>query len=213
LEAEKSVLGFYLSGHPLQQYAAELGYFTNGKISALTAEVERSRGKMEVKVAGLVVEIKHQPDKNRCFVTLEDDTGKLDVGIFSEIYDSCRPLVVKDALLIAEGQLEKNAFSGMLRLSAKKLYSFEQARANLLRAIEFEWDCRQPSVSNSFFQELRELLAPFKGGSCPLIIRYVSVRASAQVQLGAAWKVHASDELLLRLQRFQAIKTVELKYK
>jgi len=214
LDAEKSVLGFYLSGHPIEHYQHELKNFISGNIATVVENAEKSRTKMEVKIAGFLTEIKKYSDTS--LVTLDDGSKKLEITIYSEVYEKYRHLLTKDSLLIMEISFspKRDASSSFTpRPIVKTLYSIEQARANLLRAIEFEWDCRQPSVSSNFFQELRELLTPFKGGSCPLIIRYVSVRASAQVQLGEAWKVHASDELLARLQRFQAIKTVELKYK
>lgn len=214
LDAEESVLGFFLSGHPIEQYQQELKNFISGNIATVVENAAKSSSKIDAKVAGFITEIKKYSDTS--ILTLDDDSKKLEINIYSEVYEKYRHLLTKKSLLIMEVSFspKRDASSSFTpRPIVKTLYSIEQARANLLRAIEFEWDCRQPSVSTDFFQELRELLTPFKGGSCPLIIRYVSVRASAQVQLGEAWKVHASDELLARLQRFQAIKTVELKYK
>jgi DNA polymerase-3 subunit alpha len=214
LEAEKLTLGLYLTGHPIDQYEQELKNFTSGKIANLIADAEKSRGKMDVKVAGFIVDMKLQADKGRCFATLDDRSERLDVAIFSEAYEQYRHLLSKDSLIIVDGVLERNSFSGALRMTAKKLYTIEQARSVFASSLFFEWSCQNNLHSGlTFSQALREILVPFRGGACPLLIRYTSAKASANLMLGDDWKVNVTDELLLRLQRFSEIKGLEVKYK
>ena len=214
LEAEKITLGLYLTGHPIDQYEQELKNFTSGKIAKLIEDADKTRGKMEVKIAGFIVDMKLQADKGRCFAMLDDRSERLDVAIFSEVYEQSRHLLSKDNLLIVEGTLEKNSFSGALRMTAKKLYGIEQARATFANGLFFEWSVQHnPCSTLEFMQTLREILVPFRGGECRLIMRYVSANAVANLVLGDEWKVHVSDELLVRLQRFSAISGMEVKYK
>ena len=169
---------------------------------------------MEVKVAGFIVDMKLQADKGRCFATLDDRSERLDVAIFSEVYEQYRNRLSKDNLLVVEGSLEKNSFSGMLRMTAKKLYGIEQARASFARALFFEWSCQgNPYSTLEFMQALREILAPFRGGSCPVLVGYRSATATANLSFGDDWRVNITDELLLSLQRFPAITGVEVKYR
>jgi len=214
LDAEKSVLGFYLSGHPIEHYQQELKNFMSGNIATVVENAEKSRTKIEAKTAGFLTEIKKYSDTS--LVILDDGSKKLEINIYSETYEKYRYLLIKDSLLIAEVSFspKRDASSSFTpRPILKALYSIEQARAMFARAIEFEWDCQQNQPTADFFQGLREILMPFKGGDCPLIIRYVSARASANLLLGNEWKVQASDALLSRLRQFPAIKAVEIKYK
>ncbi len=217
LEGEKQTLGLYLTGHPINQYQQELKYFTHGNINKLLGDVERSRGKVEARVAGLVLEIRTRQTKKGTtmgFAVLDDRTGRLEVAAFSKTYEQYRDVFVKDALLVAEGGLAMDDFSGMLRLTAEKMYSIEQARAMFSRCLAFEWHCRDANTETSeFISILREIIAPFKGGDCPLVIHYFSKNAATKLQLGEHWRVQATDELILRLQRCSYIKAVEIKYK
>ncbi|MEY4768680.1 MAG: hypothetical protein RL637_1319, partial [Pseudomonadota bacterium] len=68
LEAEKSVLGFYLTGHPLTEYIQEFNRLIRENIRQLTTKIESSKNKIDCLIIGLVQELKHQPEKNRCFL-------------------------------------------------------------------------------------------------------------------------------------------------
>ncbi len=216
LEGEKQTLGLYLTGHPINQYQQELRYFTHGNINKLLGDVERARGKVEARVAGLVLEIRTRQTKKGTtmgFAVLDDRTGRLEVAAFSKIYEQYRDVFVKDALLVAEGGLAMDDYSGMLRLTAEKMYSIEQARATFARCLAFEWHYRKADTDTlEFINLLRDIIAPFKGGDCPLVIYYFSKNAAATLQLGEDWRVQATDELILRLQRCPYIKAVEIKY-
>jgi DNA polymerase-3 subunit alpha len=212
LEAEKLTLGLYLSGHPIDQYEQELKNFTSGKIAAVIESAEKSRNKMDAKVAGFLVNV--QKYDNRAILTLDDRSARLEITVYSEVYEKYRNQLSKDSLLIVEGTLERNNFSGALRMTAKKLYTIEQARSTFAKSLFFEWSCQNKNHSAlAFVQTLREILVPFKGGTCPIVMRYSSATATANLSLGDEWRVHATDELLLRLQRFSAITSVEVKYK
>ena len=217
LEAEKQTLGLYLTGHPIGQYEEELKNITHGRIATLLSEAERARGRMEARVAGLVIEIRTRQTKqgkNMGFAVLDDRTGRLEIAAFSNTYEQYRDIFVKDELLIAEGALNIDDFTGTLRLTAEKMYNIEQARAAFARCLTFEWHCRDESIDTQVFvSTLHEILNPFKNGDCPVVIQYFSKEATTKLQLGEQWRVRVSDELILRLQRCSYIKAVEVKYK
>jgi DNA polymerase III subunit alpha len=217
LAGEKLTLGLYLTGHPISQYEAEIKQFTNGTIAHLLSEVERSKGKMEARVAGLVVEIRTRQTKQgktMGFATIDDRTGRLEIAAFGDKYDTYRSIFSKDSLLIAEGALAIDDFSGNLRLNVETLYSMEQAREQFARGLQLSWvvDGQVPE-SQTFISELQTALQPFKGGACPVGISYTSPLASASMQLGDNWRVHPTEELISRLKRLSGVMGVEVKYR
>lgn len=214
LAAEKMTLGLFLTGHPIDQYAAELGQFTHGKIANLLADAERSRGKLEARVAGLVVDVRTRQTKQgktMAFAIIDDRTGRLEVAAFGETYEKYRDIFTRDTLLIAEGAAGIDDFSGMLRLTAEKLYSIEQARDAFARGLQLNWDAN--AIPQDLISGLQSVLKPFKGGACPVVISYQSDQAKAMIRLGDEWRVQATDELVLRLQRLVGKTRVEVKYK
>ncbi|MEC4748089.1 DNA polymerase III subunit alpha [Methylomicrobium sp. Wu6] len=214
LNAEKQTLGLFLTGHPIAQYEAEIGQFTHGSLNKLKSDMERSKGKMEARVAGLVVEIRTRQSKNgktMGFALLDDRTDRLEVAVYPEIYERHRDIVTRDVLLVAEGALAMDDFTGTPRLTAEKLYSIDQARNAFARGLQLTWHAG--INGDSLAEKLSPALEPFKGGTCPVLIQYRSAEAQATVRLGDEWRVFATDELLLRLKRQLGNEAVEVKYR
>jgi DNA polymerase-3 subunit alpha len=216
LAAEKQVLGLFLTGHPINQYETELRQFTHGTIESLLDSVERSRGKMEARTAGLIVEVRTRQTKSgktMGFATIDDRTGRLEVAAFGDIYEKYRGIFSRDSLVIAEGALAIDDYLGTLRLTVEKLYSMEQAREAFARSIQLAWNAPDGDASNDFVTKLTAVLEPFKGGSCPVGISYTSNVAKANLQLGDDWRVHPTDELVARLGSLLGNGAVEIRYR
>ena len=215
LAAEKLTLGLFLTGHPIDQYEPELKHFTHGKIASLQV----SRGNMEARVAGLVVEVRTRQTKHgktMGFATLDDKSGRLECAAFGEVYEKYRGIFTRkhSSFKIAEGALAIDNFSGALRLTVEKLYDIEQARESFARGIQLTWNVAEnkPESSNNI-ERLGETLSPYKGGSCPVSINYTAQQARAGVQLGDEWRIHPTDELISRLKSLFGATSVEIRYK
>ena len=216
LEAEKQTLGLFLTGHPIAEYLPELKQFTSGSLASIQADAERSKGKLEGRVAGYIVEMRTRQSKSgktMGFATLDDRTGRLEVAAFSGVYDKYRDLLSKDAILVAEGGLSMDEYTNGLRMTAEKLYSMDQAREMFARSIALNWQSQNWPKQKSFVDELSALLKPFVGGTCPVIINFSGAIAKASLQLGDDWRVYPKDELLIKLRRFLQADNVELKYR
>jgi DNA polymerase-3 subunit alpha len=218
LAAEKLVLGLFLTGHPINQYEAELRQFTNGTIESLLANVERSKSrKMEARTAGLVVEVRTRQTKNgkiMGFATIDDRTGRLEIAAFGEVYEKYRGIFTRDSLVIAEGSVGVDDYLGTLRLTVEKLYNMEQAREVFARSIRLVWSAADDGFEgDGFVTKLIAVLEPFKGGNCPVGISYTAKVAKADLQLGDEWRVHPTDELVARLRVLLGKDAVEVKYR
>jgi DNA polymerase-3 subunit alpha len=216
LEYEKLTLGFYLTGHPITPYKYEIQHFTDGNMASLLANVQRSKTKISVRVAGLALEVRTRQTKkgkNIGIAILDDQTGRVEVVAFSQTYEETRDILKKDSILIAEGNLLIDDFSGMLRLTADKIYDIEHARATFARCLSFEWHQEKMQISLSeFIIQLEAITTDYQGGNCPIIIHYFSKKARVKLQLGEKWRVFATDTLILHLQRFSSINSVVMNY-
>jgi DNA polymerase-3 subunit alpha len=217
LAAEKLTLGLFLTGHPINQYEAEIRQFTHGTIASLQAEVERSRGNMSARVAGLVVEVRTRQTKqgkNMGFATLDDRTGRLEIAAFSETYEKHRDIFYRDNLLVAEGSLGVDDYLGTLRLTIERLYNMEQAREAFARSIQLSWNAATTEQGSSeFISKLNAVLKPFRGGTCPISLIYTSEKAQTTLQMGDEWRVNPTDELISRLKWLLGGHAVAIKYK
>jgi len=104
LAQEKAMLGFYISGHPLDRYRNELTSFTTNTIGKLS---EVSDGH-EVTVGGIITAVKEMLDKKgnmMAFVTLEDYTGGVELIMFSDCYGKSREFIAVDRLVLVTGRV------------------------------------------------------------------------------------------------------------
>ncbi|RLA22726.1 MAG: DNA polymerase III subunit alpha [Gammaproteobacteria bacterium] len=205
LAFEKLALGLFLTGHPIEECSAELQNITHGNIAHILASVEGSRGKSDTRLAGLLIGMRTRQDrKGRMmgFATLDDKSARVDVAIYSETFETYKDLLKGDEVLIVEGSARMDGYSGMLSITADKLLSMEQARENFARCLMLDWDSvHSVEQGHDFVHKLQEIMQPFSGGQCMVVANYLASSAKASVQLGDAWRVHPTDELITRLQK------------
>jgi len=209
LTGEKDTLGLYLTGHPIDEYESELKHFISKRI----VELQPARGQTQ-KMAGLVVEIRLKKTKkgdNLCFVTLDDRSARIDVTLFGDTYDAVRDMVQKDAVLIVEGEVQEDHFSGGMKVRVSKVLTIPQARAQYASGVQVV--CNEGHFSGRRMKEFEALLNAHKlGGDLPMKIRYLRKDAEAVLTLGDQWKVQASDELLIALMERFGHESVSLTY-
>jgi DNA polymerase-3 subunit alpha len=214
LDAEKSILGLYLSGHPIDQYVTELRQFTNGSLASMPETVERTRGQVTARVAGLVIDIRVRQTKSGktiVSVILDDRTGRLECTVFGETYERYREVIARDTLLIVEGGLAIDTFANALRLNVEKILTIEQARSAFARSLQVQWTASK--AEPMLLAKLAEVLQEFKGGQCPLELNYQSSEARAILRLGDEWRLHVSDVLITKLRTLFGQDKVEMKYR
>ncbi len=215
---EKLALGLFLTGHPIDQYSEELTHIVSGNLASTLATIEKSKGKIDVRLAGILVGVRTKQDRNgrtMGFATLDDKYSRMDVTIYAEKFDGFKDCLTADEVLIVEASAQLNSYSGMLSVVAEKIYTMEQARENFSRCLMLDWDGVQSEYkTQEFMRTLQQTLEPFSGGQCMLVINYISAFAKASMQLGENWRVHPSDELIMRLQRIlQQENAVRVKYR
>ncbi|MCX6826498.1 MAG: DNA polymerase III subunit alpha [candidate division Zixibacteria bacterium] len=104
LSKEKEILGFYVSGHPLDRYRSELAGFGTTNTEKL-AEVKDGR---EVRFGGIVSAVKVMTDKrgNRmAFATVEDFKGKVELIFFSDCYEKGKGYLLQDNIVMLTGRV------------------------------------------------------------------------------------------------------------
>ncbi len=218
LAFEKLALGLFLTGHPIDQYREELQNIVSGDLASSLATIEKSRGKIEVRLAGILVGVRTRQDRNgqtMGFATLDDKSARIDVTIYAEIFKTFKELLTADEVLLVEASAQLNSYSGMLSVVAEKIYTMEQAREAYARCLMLDWDCaKTEEKTQDLIDKLQQTLQPFSGGQCMLVVNYLSEVAKASIQLGDTWRVHPTDELIIRLQRvLRQDNAIRIKYR
>ena len=206
---EKSALGYFFSGHPFTSYLAEVSSFAKRQLDSL----EPSRD--PVMLAGIAVSLRTQMTRRgkMLILLLDDATAQVEVVIFNELYEQSRHLLKDDALLIIEGKVNRDDYSGGMRVTAERIYDLAGARTRFAQGLRLACNGQYPDQSSSS-RKLAELLAPYKmqGGGCPVWVDYCNPGACCRVRLGEDWRVRLDDRLLESLEGWLKPEAVSVIY-
>jgi DNA polymerase-3 subunit alpha len=106
LRQEKEVLGFYISGHPLDKVRAQLAAFAR----ETAAEVAVAPTGSDVCLGGVVTAVQGKRDRRGAeiaFFTLEDYSGTVEAIAFSTVYEAARALILSDTPLLVHGRVDR----------------------------------------------------------------------------------------------------------
>ncbi len=105
LAFEKETLGFYVSGHPLDRFAAEVSRFSKKSIADLISEGKS----VECRIAGIVTDFRTRRTKKgdlMAVFALEDLTGALETVVFPGSYPKFEPYMTADCPILISGRFE-----------------------------------------------------------------------------------------------------------
>ena len=106
LRLEREVLGFYLSGHPLEEQAGLFGMLS----TTTTRELVHLPGGAEITLAGLIVGFKEastKAGKKMARFRLEDTLGGAPVVCFPRTLEESREILAEDAIVVCKARLEQ----------------------------------------------------------------------------------------------------------
>ena len=210
LQAEKEVLGFYLSGHPLENYAKELACFITSNLSECAFKTGHS-----LTIAGWVLNIRSLWTKRgdrMAILNIEDASGRLEVTLFSDIYTASREKLNKDKLLIIEGESQQDELTGNTRVLAKKVLDIAEAREIYAKRLLIKLS--KPLIKSNQLEVMKEKMSVFCPGRCSTVIEYHHPELGSQLQLclGNGWAVKPSDDLLDDLRQLFGEESVIIQY-
>ncbi len=187
LVEEKSAMGFYFSGHPFSAWRKDVSAFVRGDLASLAPKEQPQM------LAGVVMSTRTKMTARgkMAFVALDDGSAQLEVAVGNELFMSSQPLLKEDQLLIVEGKVSKDDYTGGLRVNARRLLNLAMARTASAQMLKISCNGQADAL------KLGELLKPYKNrDACRVLVDYRNGQASCEMALGDDWRVELHDELL-----------------
>ncbi len=191
LVGERETLGLYLTGHPYNRYANEFAEIIDKDIQNMDLATPKNGV-----FAGLVVAIRviNTRRGKMAFATLDNGIGRIEVSLYSNKFSENADILQKDNILIAQGELSTDEYTGTAQLRTESIYSIDQLRQQHLRRIEL--DLLEDCLDSQFMARLHQLLEKYRGGNVAISINYQRVRGERGVlRLGKDWQVSADQAL------------------
>ena len=204
MSCEKELLGFYVTGHPLDAYADVIA---NGKYQSIAALNELS-DRATFRVAGAITQVDkkftRKDGKPFAVVWLEDLTGTLELVVWNELYLECAEKLLPGNVVGVRGKLDLRDES--LRATAEKLrlLSLEVPRNPNPNRVETPPLCLHfsPDTGTDELREVRALLAASPGRRPVQLIFETAEGETVRVDAGAAFYVSVTAELEEQLRRW-----------
>ena len=222
LQGERDTLGHYLSGHPTDPWREELLQLSTCPLGEIAERYQPPRPRKNDgddnrfrrgpdtpwTVAGMITAIRKRGESD-AFVRLEDGTGIIEVSFFGELYQQVAPLLTRDEILVVEGGLRIDDFSGGgFAVRARSALTLGDACRRFARVLHVKLN----GVGPGFVDQLRHTLSGYRNGRTTVVLHgYHNKLAQADLELGEAWRVEAIPELLRAVRAVPGVQAAKLR--
>jgi len=219
LASERETLGHYLSGHPIDPCRDELKALIGhdlGQLDALWANRSENAGngkswrpEVTVIIAGLVTGIRKR-GQSQAFVQLEDGRGQLECAFFNDTLTDYAPLLTRDRILLIEGGLREDEFSGGFSLRARRAWDFDTLCQEHASGLALQLDLRE----NATLTSVERLLASHRPGPAILKLDLLLPQGAAgTLTLNGSNSVRVDATLPALLRALPGVRQVKLSVK
>ena len=208
LQEEKAALGFYFSGHPYWSYQKDLSNFISTTLANLTPKEQPQL------LAGIVsgIRVRMTARGKMAIVGIDDGTTRIEVVVGNELLNQSQHLLKDDQLVIVEGRVSNDEFSGGVRVNARKLHDLSSLRNSRASFLKISCNGQSDAV------KLKSLLKPYcTSGSeeqrgCAVKVEYHNNTSKVELMLGNDWRVDLHDELIAGLTEWLSKNNVKILY-
>ena len=202
LKIEKDVVGFYISGHPLDQYQVEFDNF----ITCPVESIENYKNSV-IHIGGIVVKtIERLTKRGQPFglFTLEDFNGTLDMALFGEDYLKNKHHLVMGNFLYLTGRVEERYNQpGVWEFRPKAFNLLSEVREDLSKEIELKIDIN--SINSFFVEELEKVVMKHHGKRILKLVIYDEAEQMKVDTIAKKYLVEPSNEFFNDIAAFEGI--------
>ena len=191
LHHERDVLNFYVTGHPLQEYALAVQSYSTITLGTELSEKHEST----VRVCGLVSDIRTRLDKREntiAFVRVEQFNGSCECVFWSDAFKQYGPLLHTDAVLVFVGRCEVQGQS--VKIYVDSVLTLDQASSQLAKGFVLRLDPAR--ITKTDLEGLRHRC---NSAEATRSVKFVIDRPHGRVQYATMVKLDASDDTVAYL--------------
>ena len=203
LAFEKDMLGFYVTGHPLDRYSDELKRYATADTSAIEAGQFNNRD--TITIGGVITGMRERPLKSgngrMAFLVLEDQVGEIEVLCFSKAFAEYEDVIKSDQPILIRGRLmvEGDESQKVYRVKTEEVQLLTAARQNRVKHVLVEFNATE--TEEQHLQQLEETLRRFPGQCRAYLRLQYPALGHATLTLPKEYNVSPSDDFLMTIER------------
>jgi len=194
LASEKEAIGFFITGHPLDRYVADMKRFSN----ADTYSILEMKEKSEVKICGVSTALKEIMTKKgdrMAFISLEDLTGCVEVVVFSDVYAKCSEWLKSDDPIHVTGTVEQGEKGA--KIMASDIVLLRDLNEQRTHRVNFNIDAKEADAGK--LAALKTIISRYQGACRSFLHLNMENSSRVTIKLSEAYKVSASEELTVEV--------------
>lgn len=205
LAKEKEVVGFYISGHPLDQYKLLIQHIAKQTLSEL-ADLKLLDGK-DVAVAGIITTVQHRTSKTgKPFGTfaMEDYIGSFEFILFGEDYIKYRNYLIEGLQVCVKAKVQTRfGQAGNYECKIQKIDLLSEMKDKAFSSIKVKVESNE--VNADFVDKIERLINTHPG-KCGIEIHVEDKNENLSVKMfSKTKKIDISDELMLQLNKLSGV--------
>ena len=206
LAEEKTVIGFYLSGHPFGPYAGEVRQIAPTKLGRLKPQDN-------ARVAGFATAVRTMMGKRGkiAFVTLEDLSDQVEIMISGHTLENSMPILKADQVLMIEAKISRDDYGGGdgLRVMANQVMTLQMARERYARSVHLSL---RPEHDIARLAQILVSHREGEGGSIPVSMSYSNAQAAGALKIAPQWRIKANAVLFQELEQLLGNRAVRVNW-
>jgi DNA polymerase-3 subunit alpha len=192
---EKTAIGFYLSGHLFDEVEREVRQFAKRRIADLVDSRESQL------LAAIVTDLRVVNGQRGKIVIfkLDDKSAAVEATVDEALYNLNRHLFKDDELVVVQGLLQPDRFSGGFRFKVAQVWDLESARCRFGKYLHLAINGSDPDIARlvrEFPARRQQSEEGERVQGLPLRLSVFRNGASAELQLGEAARIYPSDAAL-----------------
>ncbi|HID38418.1 MAG TPA: DNA polymerase III subunit alpha [Calditrichaeota bacterium] len=146
LKKERELLGYYVSGHPLEPYKVVIQLFTTDldPFRETVTDIqdvkipENKKPPQILRIGGQIIDIRTTYDRKQqkmAFVKIEDFSHTYEVVVFSSVYPQFESILQTDRMVLVQGKLNSDINDNVIKLIGERIFELETVPAELTESL------------------------------------------------------------------------------
>ncbi len=202
LRIEKELIGFYISGHPLDPYRKTI----ERSITLTTDAAPHAQGQKTYSMLGIVKELRTIMTKKgqpMSFAKLEDLAGSVDLTFFPKVWERCRERVTEDAIIAVSGKMDFSREPPSFLVD--ELLDIDNLKEKSVKEIHIKLS--SPLINQQQLNKFQDAIIG-SDGPCSVIFHMETAQKKYTVKASALTGVSSGDDFIRELEGYAFVENV-----
>lgn len=220
LLGEKQTVGLYLTGHPMDEYEAELRNVVPLKLADLLenevedgdAEQAKKFKSKSVQIAGQVLnyQLKESRDGPMCIFDIDDKTRRVQVVVRAQTYGESQSFLTEDNIVVIHGRLAKDFKTGAYKIFANKVESIEMVRSQQVAYMKVSID--KAKATPELVEKFKAIVKDQEEGYCPIRVNLIDGDNSRELPISSQ-PIIVNDSVVIKINALLGEGAAKIIYK